>query len=191
MERIASQKCFRQLSGAKMTIANKIKATVRPLQNDTNNNDHLNNAVSLVMHDLLVLIDSQPFKTAYNFDLRYWSLLYNIIKLGRDKYYITYNEILSCSDFLSSSSIDRWLKNQVAENYLEVSKDPKDQRVKRYNLGNSAAIKRIVSNQVEFLKIYLAHAENLSAISLYAKQLISEYQTILKALENTSQGDVR
>ena len=73
-----------------MTIANKIKATVRPLQNNTNNNDHLNDAVSLVMHDLLVLIDSQPFNF-YNFDLRYWALLYNIIKLGRDKYYITYN----------------------------------------------------------------------------------------------------
>ena len=58
-----------------MTIANKIKATVRPLQNDTNNNDHLNDAVSLVMHDLLVLIGSQPTKAAYNYDLRYWALL--------------------------------------------------------------------------------------------------------------------
>jgi len=190
MERFASQKCFRQLSGAKMTIANKIKATVRPLQNNTNNNDHLNDAVSLVMHDLLVLIDSQPFNF-YNFDLRYWALLYNIIKLGRDKYYITYNEILSCSDFLSDSSINRWLKNQVAENYLEVSRDPKDQRVKRYNLGNSAALKRIVSNQVEFLKIYLTHAENFSAIGWYAEQLISEYETILAALENTSQSEIR
>ena len=174
-----------------MTIANKIKATVRPLQNDTNNNDHLNDAVSLVMHDLLLLIGSQPTKAAYNYDLRYWALLYNIIKLGRDKYYITYNEILSCSDFLSNSSIDRWLQNSVAENYLEVSKDPKDQRVKRYNLGNSAAIKRIVSNQIEFLKIYLAHAENLSAIGWYAEQLISEYETILTALENVSHADVR
>ena len=62
-----------------MTIANKIKATVRPLQNDTNNNDHLNDAVSLVMHDLLVLIGSQPTKAAYNYDLRYWALLYNCL----------------------------------------------------------------------------------------------------------------
>ena len=83
------------------------------------------------------------------------------------------------------------MQNSVAENYLEVSKDPKDQRVKRYNLGNSAAIKRIVSNQIEFLKIYLAHAENLSAIGLYAEQLISEYETILIALENVSHADVR
>ena len=174
-----------------MTIANKIKATVRPLQNNTNNNDHLYDAVSLVMHDLLLLIGNQPTKAAYNYDLRYWALLYNIVKIGREKYYITYNEILSCSDFLSGSSIDRWLQNQVAENYLEVSKDPKDQRVKRYNLNNSATMKLIVSNQIEFLKIYLVHAENLSAIGWYAEQLISEYETILAALKNTSQGDVR
>ena len=191
MERIASQKCFRQLSGAKMTKANKIKATVRPLQNNTNNNDHLYDAVSLVMHDLLLLIGSQPTKAAYNYDLRYWALLYNIVKIGREKYYITYNEILSCSDFLSNSSIDRWLHYAVAENYLEVSKDPKDQRVKRYNLGSSATIKRIISNQIEFLKIYLAHAENLSAIGSYAVQLISEYESILAALENVSHDDVR
>ena len=79
----------------------------------------------------------------------------------------------------------------VAENYLEVSKDPKDQRVKRYNLNNSATMKLIVSNQIEFLKIYLAHAENLSAIGWYADQLINEYQTILAALKNVSHADVR
>tara|TARA_R110002012_G_scaffold160920_3_gene322996 strand:+ start:1418 stop:1942 length:525 start_codon:yes stop_codon:yes gene_type:complete len=174
-----------------MSEAKKIKETVMSLQKDRSNNDHFNDSVNVAIHDLLVTLDKKLLKEAFTYDIRYWEFQNNMLKIMRHQFYITYNQVLSCSDFLSQSSIDRWLQTAVAKGILTVVPDENDHRVKRYEVVNGKSLQTVVLLQLEFLNIYTKNAENFSAMATYVEELTAEYEAILKVLENTSQADIR
>lgn len=174
-----------------MSEAKKLKETIMSLQKDRSNNDHFNDSVNVAIHDLLLTLDKKLLKEAFTYDIRYWEFQNNMLKIMRHQFYITYNQVLSCSDFLSQSSIDRWLQTAVAKGILTVVPDENDHRVKRYELVNGKSLQTVVLLQLEFLKIYTKNAKNFSAMATYVETLTAEYETILEALENTSQTDIR
>ena len=174
-----------------MSEVKKLKKTVMPLQKDRSNNDHFNDSVSVAIHDLLLALDNKFLKETFTYDIRYWEFQSNILKIMRYQFYITYNQVLSCSDFLSQSTIDRWLQTAVAESILTVVQDENDHRVKRYELVDGKSLQTVILWQLEFLKIYTKNVKNFSAMATYVEELTAEYEIILEALENTSQADIR